>query len=637
MIRLFFNLILLPILLFLFFYLRNILFDPLLPIPFIGDIIKAGIEDSFIGTYLFMLIYLTIIGMWVPFFTNNQRILSFTGYLPSLLPALGLIGTFLGIFAGLSNFDPGNIDNSLPILLAGLKVAFTTSILGMVGSAFVKITSFFHPDVSVKDEITENDFFKLFSEQRKSLSEINVGIKALEIKFEEFANKIGESTVEQLIKAIEQVIRDFNTKIEEQFGENFKKFNLGLEKLLEWQNNYIIEVENTKKAIDASNNLLKKHEQSVDTIYQRLDDIPKTLKPLETILETIKKEREEIEKSLESLQNLRKNAEESIPLLSEKISALSNTLSENITNVSKRMEQLDEDMGAELQKSLELLGAHLGSLSEQLVKDYQPLVNDLRNLIEISSNVKKMKFLGKKNIESDSSIWLSNSDLMAGLMIIFLFIAVGFIREKAPEIVGQQEYIMNYLSFQETQEEKIIDALEKEFTKEEKSHWNLEIIPEEKLIRFNAPDIMFKLNDDQLTDRYKKIINLFFPRYIRTLAGFGSLIEEIRIEGHTSSEWEGIDSNNAYFKNMILSQKRTISVLNQAFNSIIESSVTVKEREWAFNKVSASGLSSRKVILNVDGTENASKSRRVEFRYILAEENKIKFIKENIKNNINGN
>ena len=389
MIRLFFNLILLPILLFLFFYLRNILFDPLLPIPFIGDIIKAGIEDSFIGTYLFMLIYLTIIGMWLPFFTINQRILNFTSYLPSLLPALGLIGTFLGIFAGLSNFDPGNIDNSLPILLAGLKVAFTTSILGMVGSAFVKITSFFHPDVSVKDEITENDFFKLFSEQRKSLSEINVGIKALEIKFEEFANKIGESTVEQLIKAIEQVIRDFNTKIEEQFGENFKKFNLGLEKLLEWQNNYIIEVENTKKAIDASNNLLKKHEQSVDTIYQRLDDIPKTLKPLETILETIKKEREEIEKSLESLQNLRKNAEEAIPVLSEKISTLSNTLAENITNVSKRMEQLDEDMGAELQKSLELLGAHLGSLSEQLVKDYQPLVNDLRNLIEISSNVKK--------------------------------------------------------------------------------------------------------------------------------------------------------------------------------------------------------------------------------------------------------
>ena len=62
----------------------------------------------------------------------------------------------------------------------------------------------------------------------------------------------------------------------------------------------------------------------------------------------------------------------------------------------------------------------------------------------------------------------------------------------------------------------------------------MEIIRDEQLIRFNAPDIMFNLNDDELTERYKKIIELFFPRYIRTLAGFGSIIKEIRIEGHTS-------------------------------------------------------------------------------------------------------
>jgi hypothetical protein len=36
-----------------------------------------------------------------------------------------------------------------------------------------------------------------------------------------------------------------------------------------------------------------------------------------------------------------------------------------------------------------MMGAHLGSLSEQLVKDYQPLVNDLRSLIEVSKKVRK--------------------------------------------------------------------------------------------------------------------------------------------------------------------------------------------------------------------------------------------------------
>ena len=73
----------------------------------------------------------------------------------------------------------------------------------------------------------------------------------------------------------------------------------------------------------------------------------------------------------------------------------------------------------------------------------------------------------------------------------------------------------------------------------------MEIIRDEQLIRFNAPDIkVFNLNDDELTERYKKIIELFFPRYIRTLAGFGSIIKEIRIEGHTSaSEWMGNASN----------------------------------------------------------------------------------------------
>ena len=57
-----------------------------------------------------------------------------------------------------------------------------------------------------------------------------------------------------------------------------------------------------------------------------------------------------------------------------------------------------------------------------------------------------MKFLGKNSNDSDNTVWLSNSDLMAGLMIIFLFIAVGFIREKAPEVYGEQDFIVQYLN-----------------------------------------------------------------------------------------------------------------------------------------------------------------------------------------------
>mgnify|MGYP001162941362 CR=1 FL=1 len=126
-----------------------------------------------------------------------------------MLPALGLVGTFLGIFKGLGEFDPGNIDLSLPILLDGLKLAFSTSIVGMVGSAIVKLISFTQPEIVNEDTISEEDFYNQFKIQNENLLKIEKGIRDMEIKLTEFTSSLGESTVEQLIKAIESVIKDF--------------------------------------------------------------------------------------------------------------------------------------------------------------------------------------------------------------------------------------------------------------------------------------------------------------------------------------------------------------------------------------------------------------------------------------------
>lgn len=54
--------------------------------------------------------------------------------LPSLVSTCGVLGTFLGITIGLWNFDPANLNDSIPHLLGGLKTAFLTSLAGMAGS-----------------------------------------------------------------------------------------------------------------------------------------------------------------------------------------------------------------------------------------------------------------------------------------------------------------------------------------------------------------------------------------------------------------------------------------------------------------------------------------------------------------------
>ena len=376
------------IVIFVIYFLPNIRFE-LISVDFICQIISSSENDKFIGGYSLFLLIFVFLGIWIPLLSQNIRLINFTSYIPSLLPALGLVGTFLGIFKGLGEFDPGNIDRSLPILLEGLKLAFTTSIIGMIGSAVVKIFSFMQPEIKNRDEIGENDFFRQFEEQNKSLKEIKIGIDQLSNKMDDFTSSLGESTVEQLIKAIESVIKDFNNKIEEQFGENFKQFNKGLEKLLEWQTQYIDEIEKTKNAIDISNQLILSHEKTVAKIYEKLDLIPSTLKPVEEILVTINSERQSTEQTLKTLSDLRSEAHNTIPILESQLKQVSQLLADEINQISKKLVTLDQEMTSELEKAIEMMGAHLGSLSEQLVKDYQPLVNDLRSLIEVSKKVRK--------------------------------------------------------------------------------------------------------------------------------------------------------------------------------------------------------------------------------------------------------
>ena len=241
-----------------------------------------------------------------------------------------------------------------------------------------------------------------------------------------------------------------------------------------------------------------------------------------------------------------------------------------------------------------------------------------------------MKFLGKNSGESDNVVWMSNSDLMAGLMIIFLFIAVGFIREKAPEVFGEQDFIVQYLNNLEENRTKINEKIDKEFTEEEKLKWNMEIIYDENIIRFNTPEIMFNQSSGEIKKSFKQIINQFFPRYVKILSEFKSLVREIRIEGHTSSEWGDLNKDDAFLRNLVLSQERTASVIKESMKSL--QNVNLKEKQWAFARVTASGMSSRNLILDSDGKENQELSRRVEFKYLINTEGQIENIKKILEN-----
>lgn len=225
-----------------------------------------------------------------------------------------------------------------------------------------------------------------------------------------------------------------------------------------------------------------------------------------------------------------------------------------------------------------------------------------------------------KHDEQEESHWLSVSDLMAGLMMVFLFIAIALMMNAFKERDKIKEVAVAY---QENQV-AIYDALMSEF-RLDLGRWNAEIDDDTLTFTFKSPDVLFESGSIELSAAYKSLLQEFFPRYMSVLIPFQSSINEVRLEGHTSSNWNhDTPADEAYFKNMRLSQGRTRSVLDYVYH--LPSSR--ENMDWIRGHIAAVGLSSSRVLFDERGLEDELKSRRVSFRVITNADIQIKRILE---------
>lgn len=230
--------------------------------------------------------------------------------------------------------------------------------------------------------------------------------------------------------------------------------------------------------------------------------------------------------------------------------------------------------------------------------------------------------LNSRAAEQEEHHWLSISDLMSGLMVVFLFIAIAMMLNTQEESRKVQDVAVAY---QENQV-AIYQALMGEF-KKDLHKWNAKIDRQTLTFTFHSPDILFESGRKALNNRYRKLLSNFFPRYLQVLNQFEDSIEEVRIEGHTSSVWEHATATEAYFKNMRLSQGRTRNVLQYVYRLPEVDAY----RPWLKKHMVAVGFSSSHPVLDDEGRENLDASRRVTFRVITNADIKIKQILETVQ------
>ena len=263
------------------------------------------------------------------------------------------------------------------------------------------------------------------------------------------------------------------------------------------------------------------------------------------------------------------------------------------------------------------------------------------------------------------NIWMSFSDLMSCLMIIFMFISISYIRQvikleqaKTAELNSKNIELENKtleLEKKKIELEKITKNRQKLLTDyqdsksmiyeelrsafvDEFDQWDMEI-RKNLIIRFSNQSVMFEKGKATITPAFQKILKEFIPKYLSILLQekYKSRIKEIRIEGHTDLTPIGSNDKDPYMSNMKLSHERSLNVLKAIRDLPYYQNLKNEQKELLQYWFTANGLSyshaiddDKKDIFLTKKKINSDFSRRVEFRVITTSEELIENMLEAI-------
>ncbi|WP_139339567.1 OmpA family protein [Bacillus dakarensis] len=208
--------------------------------------------------------------------------------------------------------------------------------------------------------------------------------------------------------------------------------------------------------------------------------------------------------------------------------------------------------------------------------------------------------------EETSSHWISYSDLMSALLLMFaLFLMINILESKAA--MEEKDQMIEELTGVRT---KIIEELKAEF---EHSKLSMEVDPQTGAIRFSS-GVFFGTNESTVSDQGKEHLKEFIPKYIDVLfsEGFKDNVAQIIVEGHT-------DQSGTYLYNLDLSQERSLAVVKEILSDEFPD---FEHKDQLRNLLTSNGRSFSELIYE-DGVVNPNKSRRVEFKFRLKDEDLI--------------
>ena len=268
---------------------------------------------------------------------------------PGLMTSLGIFGTFCGIYLALYplDFSLGKMNDSIEELLDGMKVAFLTSLLGLLAAIIFRIVAkdklhaVIPPEQkevlsrldAIKQSIAGEGDSSLVTQMQKLRDETRDGFKRLDGLTETIRDAL-VNNLEQLIKDLQEIvgrqlgdallklIEDIEEALIKQFGKTFIEFNEATQALKKWQEDHRTQVERLTEAFDQV--ALK-----ISQISSDCEKIPVAMNKLREILAITDAQLSALNQSAEVFAKMREQAEQSFPLIKEHLDKIGADLSES--------------------------------------------------------------------------------------------------------------------------------------------------------------------------------------------------------------------------------------------------------------------------------------------------------------------
>lgn len=261
------------------------------------------------------------------------------------------------------------------------------------------------------------------------------------------------------------------------------------------------------------------------------------------------------------------------------------------------------------------------------------------------------------NRRKGQEYWLSYSDMMAALLLMFILImAVSLYQsiksyEDKERSVDEKDQVLKAQAAKLDEQSKLLEVQKNELQskKDQLSELNRSIGVKKDIIkRLNdvfmnsglkvqvdgktgaisfASSILFNFDSSELTPKGEDFLRQFVPRYSSVLLGdeFSHYIAEIIVEGHA-------DPNGEYLYNLELSQMRALAV-SSFFLDEKEKVVNGKTIRILRKILTSNGRSFSDPVYRADGKSvDMAASRRVVFKFRLQDEKMIEDMQRILEN-----